>query len=51
MKRTVIWLTEEQNTELAQISKSTAAPVSALVRKAVTRFLEQKRRSRKRKRL
>jgi metal-responsive CopG/Arc/MetJ family transcriptional regulator len=42
MKRTVIWLTNEQVKKLAAMSKKSLAPVSALVRQAVKEFLQDK---------
>jgi hypothetical protein len=39
MKRTVVWLTDPQATQLARISEKSLAPVSALVRLAVEEFL------------
>jgi metal-responsive CopG/Arc/MetJ family transcriptional regulator len=49
MKRTVVWLTDQQVEELARMSKKSLAPVSALVRQAVKDFLQQKRNRRGRK--
>jgi len=46
MKRTVIWLTNEQVKKLAAMSKKWLAPVSALVRQAVKEFLRDKRKRR-----
>jgi ribosomal protein L34 len=43
MKRTVVWLTERQVIELMGISRKTLAPVSALVREAVTGFLKRQK--------
>lgn len=41
MKRTVIWLTDQQTKALAAISQESLAPVSALVRQAVKEFLQK----------
>ena len=49
MKRTVIWLTDEQIRALGQISEQSLAPISALVRQAVKEFLDRKRPKTKRK--
>lgn len=49
MKRTVIWLTEQQTSALEQMSESSLAPISALVRQAVKEYLEKKPRKSKRK--
>jgi metal-responsive CopG/Arc/MetJ family transcriptional regulator len=43
MKRTVVWLTDQQIKELAHMSKGSLAPISALVREAVKDFLRRKR--------
>jgi hypothetical protein len=43
MKRTVVWLTARQVIELMGISRKTLAPVSALVREAVTEFLKRQK--------
>ena len=40
MKRTVVWLTDEQVKALTAMSKKSLAPVSALVRQAVKEFLQ-----------
>jgi metal-responsive CopG/Arc/MetJ family transcriptional regulator len=45
MKRTVVWLTEQQARALGRISEKSFAPVSALVRQAVKEFLQRKRKS------
>jgi hypothetical protein len=47
MKRTVVWLTDKQLKALGAISRKSLAPVSALVRKAVTEFLNNDRKPRK----
>jgi hypothetical protein len=49
MKRTVIWLTQEQIQALMKISKTSNAPVSAIVRHAVRKFLGIKTKDRKQK--
>jgi metal-responsive CopG/Arc/MetJ family transcriptional regulator len=49
MKRTVVWLTEQQARALGRISEKSFAPVSALVRQAVKEFLQRKRKSGPRK--
>ena len=49
MKRTVVWLTDQQIEELGRMSKRSLAPISALVRQAVKSFLHQKRNRRGRK--
>ena len=46
MKRTVVWLTDEQAKALAAMSKKSLAPVSALVRQAVKEFLQDRRKGR-----
>jgi Ribbon-helix-helix domain len=46
MKRTVVWLTNEQVEALAAMSKKSLAPLSALVRQAVKEFLRDKRKRR-----
>lgn len=43
MKRTVVWLTDRQVKKLLAISKRSLAPVSALVRQAVSEFLKRRR--------
>jgi hypothetical protein len=43
MKRTVVWLTDEQIKALARISEKSLAPVSALVRRAVEEFLKKQK--------
>jgi len=43
MKRTTIWLTDGQRKALKAISDRTAAPISALVRKAIEEFLKKNR--------
>jgi hypothetical protein len=45
MKRTVVWLTNDQVKTLAAMSKKALAPVSALVRQAVKEYLQGKRKS------
>jgi len=47
MKRTVVWLTEQQIKDLGRMSKRSLAPISALVREAVKDFLRRKRPGRK----
>ena len=42
MKRTVVWLTKQQVQALTKLSKKSMAPVSAIVRHAVTKFLQHK---------
>jgi predicted DNA-binding protein len=42
MKRTTIWLTEDDVKRLKARSDKTGAPVSALIRKAIERFLKSK---------
>jgi hypothetical protein len=39
MKRTVVWLTERQLRELERMSKDSLAPISALIRHAVDKFV------------
>jgi hypothetical protein len=46
MKRTVVWLTNDQVKALTAMSKKSLAPVSALVRQAVKDFLQDKRKRR-----
>lgn len=43
MKRTVVWLTDEQTKALREMSEKSLAPVSALVRQAVREFLGKKK--------
>lgn len=45
MKRTVVWLTESQIKMLGSISRKSLAPVSALVRQAVSDYLKKSRRT------
>ena len=45
MRRTVIWLTDQQAKALARMSEKSLAPVSALVRQAVKEFLQKRRKS------
>jgi hypothetical protein len=45
MRRTVIWLTDQQTKVLARMSEKSLAPVSALVRQAVKEFLQKRRKS------
>jgi hypothetical protein len=45
MKRTVVWLTESQIKMLGSISRKSLAPVSALVRQAVSDYLKKNRRT------
>jgi hypothetical protein len=47
MKRTVVWLTDEQAKALTKLSKKSLAPVSALVRYAVTVFLRDRKKVRR----
>lgn len=47
MKRTVIWLTDEQIQTLTQMSSESLAPVSALIRKAVAEYLGRAKRKRR----
>jgi predicted DNA-binding protein len=42
MKRTNIWLEDEHLKRLKALSKKTAAPVSALIRKAIEEYLKKK---------
>ncbi len=49
MRRTVVWLTDQQAKELAKMSEKSLAPVSALVRQAVKEFLQKTRKYRTRK--
>ena len=46
MKRTVVWITDEQAKALSALSKKSLAPVSALVRHAVTLFLRDQKKVR-----
>jgi len=39
MKRTNIWLTDEQHKKLGELSGKTLAPMSALIRRAIDEFL------------
>ena len=48
MRRTVIWLTEQQAKTLAKMSTKSLVPVSALVRQAVKEFLQKRQKLRKR---
>ncbi len=41
MKRTNIWLTDEHLKKLKALSEKTAAPVSALIRKAIEEYLKK----------
>jgi predicted transcriptional regulator len=41
MKRTTIWLKDDQRKALKAISDRTDAPISALVRKAITEYLKR----------
>jgi predicted DNA-binding protein len=43
MKRTTIWLDDEQKRRLEGLSKKTAAPVSALIRKAIEEYLKKQK--------
>jgi predicted DNA-binding protein len=43
MKRTNIWLKDDQLKKLKVISDKTGAPVSALIRKAIEEYLRKKR--------
>lgn len=47
MKRTVVWLTERQLRALERMSKESLAPISALVRHAVDKFLKKGRNHRR----
>lgn len=49
MRRTVVWLTDQQAKALARMSEKSLAPVSALVRQAVKEFLQKRRKYRARK--
>jgi predicted DNA-binding protein len=40
MKRTNIWLKEDHLKKLKALSEDTGAPVSALIRKAIAKYLE-----------
>ena len=42
MKRTTIFLPEEQQEKLAKLSAKTGAPVSELIRRAIDRYLKTK---------
>ena len=42
MKRTTLWLREDQVKKLQFLSGKTAAPVSALIRKAIDQYLKKK---------
>jgi predicted DNA-binding protein len=42
MKRTTIWLPEDQEKKLKALSDRTGAPVSALIRKAIEAYLKKK---------
>jgi metal-responsive CopG/Arc/MetJ family transcriptional regulator len=46
MKRTVVWLTEQQIKALTETSETSLAPVSALIRQAVKEFLEKRSKKR-----
>jgi metal-responsive CopG/Arc/MetJ family transcriptional regulator len=46
MKRTVVWLTNNQVKALTSISKKSLAPVSAVVRQAVQQYLQVKQKHR-----
>lgn len=48
MRRTVIWLTEQQAKTLAKMSAKSLVPVSALVRQSVKEFLRKRQKLRKR---
>ncbi|MFZ0335851.1 MAG: ribbon-helix-helix domain-containing protein [Candidatus Acidiferrales bacterium] len=43
MKRTNIYLTDEQMKRLEGLSKKTLAPVAALVRRAIDEFLKRQK--------
>jgi hypothetical protein len=45
MNRTVVWLTDRQVNALAAMSKKSLAPVSALVRQAVSEFLQRRQKN------
>jgi len=42
MKRTTIWLPEDQEKKLKALSDKTGARVSALIRKAIEAYLKKK---------
>ena len=42
MKRTTIFLSQEQQEKLAKLSAKTGAPVSELIRRAIDRYLKAK---------
>jgi predicted DNA-binding protein len=42
MKRTTIWLSADHLKKLKVLSGKTAAPVSALIRKAIEEYLKKK---------
>lgn len=42
MKRTTIWLPEDLEKKLKALSEKTAAPVSALIRKAIQEYVKNK---------
>jgi len=42
MKRTNIWLKEDHLKKLKALSDKTGAPVSALIRKAIEKYLNEK---------
>jgi predicted DNA-binding protein len=42
MKRTTIWLPEDQEKKLKALWDKTGAPVSALIRKAIEAYLKKK---------
>jgi len=46
MKRTVVWITDEKAKALKALSEKSLAPVSALVRHAVTLFLRDRKKIR-----
>lgn len=42
MKRTNIWLKEDHLKKLKALSEKTGAPVSALIRKAIEKYIKEK---------
>lgn len=43
MKRTVVWLTDKQTKTLTQLSGTTLAPVSAIIRQAVQEYIDRRK--------
>lgn len=43
LQRTTVWLPDKQRKGLKAVSERTAAPVSALIRKAIDEFLKRQR--------